>query len=184
MRALAGRTARERGVRRRRAASWPRSMSGETRRCGRCGASTTRNTPAPKGVRFNADIVAKVENRTSLKISRRLIFGPGSLRFTARQNKPMLSENWPTLYCVPERFWLIVFTNERCRRGAGWLRLRSMARQLPQKNTGTDAPRRLPTERRGAFFFCVKAFLLRQSFSFASKEGVYEHHSQENLAEL
>jgi hypothetical protein len=48
----------------------------------------------------------------------------------------------------------------------------------------TDAPRRLPTERRGVFFFCVKAFLLRQSFSFASKEGVYEHHSQENLAEL
>src|SRR6476620_5344578 len=83
-------------------------------------------------------------------ICRRLAYvngAPGSLRFTARQNKPMLSENSPTLYCVPERFWLILFTNERCRRGAGWLRLRSMVRQLPQKNTGTDAPCRLPTER-------------------------------------
>jgi hypothetical protein len=120
-------------------------------------------------------------------ICRRLAYvngAPGSLRFTARQNKPMLSENSPTLYCVPERFWLILFTNERCRRGAGWLGSVQWRGSLPQKNTGTDAPRRLPTERRGALFFCVKAFLLRQSFSFASKEGVYEHHSQENLAEL
>jgi hypothetical protein len=71
----------------------------------------------------------------------------------------------------------MLFTNERGRRGAGSLRLRLMARQLPHKIQGTDAPRRLPTERRGAFSFASKLF-------FASREGVYEHYSQENLAEL
>ena len=102
-------------------------------------------------------------------ICRRLAYvngAPGSLRFTARQNKPMLSENSPTLYCVPERFRLILFCKRAVSSRRGLARLRSMARQLPQKNTGTDAPRRLPTERRGAFFFCVKAFL------FGQQEGV------------
>ena len=67
----------------------------------------------------------------------------------------------------------MLFANERGRRGAGSLRLRSMARQLPQKIQASS-----PEGEAWA------TFLLRQSFSFASKEEVYEHHSQENLAEL
>jgi hypothetical protein len=79
---------------------------------------------------------------------------PGLLRFTARQNKPMLSENSPILYCVINRFWLMLFTNERGRRGAGSVGLRPMARQLLQK-IQAQTPRVVSLRRGVGRFFCV-----------------------------
>jgi hypothetical protein len=93
---------------------------------------------------------------------------PGSLHRTA--NKSMLSENSPTLYCVTDRFWLMLFLNERGRRGTA-LRLRSMARQRCRRKYGQKRPASSPHgEAWGAFLL-------------ASKEGVYEYYSQENLAD-